>query len=1255
MSPHRRYRPGITPESGEPREITIEQEVVPALAMLNPQYPVQPPRGHSQRGSTSGDCSREGQTPNHRSFNESQNLRDGRFMANASGIPERGYYPVAQAPGATNAIQSATFSVSCTTGASNYARNAQRFEDTYQGPTHGLGGASGVISITPRAERGPVATGWGHTLQSPPQLLGRSGELAVGGDTGLTQRPNVGKRISANNDPTRPYLHVPHVQAQQPSPLQHHHHDHRNNTTKRNHLSTTASPLPTSLNPSLPICNSSSSSDTKASFSQAQLKMGTLRSLKSAVTGSEAPTQTESSAPVEQPTSAPAREDSDDSCDALLKNTPIFPDGTQETSSPSTPQASRQITLTSESKSTDTPSETCTTTERKTEETVRRSTDETKGAELASKFSELALVPAANERKSDVTESSKPLDLPSHNLATEDLKKSKPEGQQKSEASYQQQETNKPSTNQSREAQITSIIEPGSPNKKEKKKESEQKGHTKNTNSFSKRGKKGRHNKSNSFNSNKKMNSGSSSISAQGKQPEPETLKGNADPKPQGILESRPTHNRLNSEASTTSASRRRRNLSVASMTISSNQTRNLQENMAPDLKTASPATGASIDTPNSTMHPPRIQQLQDDSPSHGQPRSVERQIASTSTTHTQRENHEAPSGYPYQTAGTGFNTEPRQFYPSHPTQPMQTGYQMQPPTGLNHQIGQNQVPFSQQPQYHMRPQVPQTYQGNHQNQQSRQWYNQNQRSHSNHRRNQQYHHMYHQGQPQGYYQNFTNSFGQGSGVSARYSGAQHYPQQRIQQGPGGNFSFQQPQNQQKPVPPPFQRAASQTAPPTPHRSNRYAANPAGQNAYGGPSFNRFAAGQGGSKNPTNMAPEAGSGHVRNRSSLSQNEYGRNSERPPITQAARYKPRPPSPPLIVKLAVRDRKLLWPIGPFIPFDRMTVSPWELDSTTFVNVLCTTVGVLRLPFSVEFLRMLKSVLPPKHGDHIITYPSILADPADMTPYWERCYYCQQFLFKYAKHLGSKSFDDIPMKDWPRVEIMFGTDNTEKSKFNIYLSQPDDKRLLFRCVEQKLSDSDKAPKATYFVTVHQTGVHQVQYSDPFLQDEKVPLPPLDGSQDPRTTPGFQYNLPQYLCLNESRGLISCGFTEIGVPAKRLNFHPFGPRNFDSLWYAMAHLQELVTADDNASVNAMLKWDSRGVLGIDDVIKYCKHRTAVMMGNGEPKFVEHEEVLKRNCKAGPPPPPPEKEPEFPRSESDCDESSQSKSPDVTEDEKIS
>ncbi|KAF3906685.1 hypothetical protein ABW20_dc0110212 [Dactylellina cionopaga] len=212
-----------------------------------------------------------------------------------------------------------------------------------------------------------------------------------------------------------------------------------------------------------------------------------------------------------------------------------------------------------------------------------------------------------------------------------------------------------------------------------------------------------------------------------------------------------------------------------------------------------------------------------------------------------------------------------------------------------------------------------------------------------------------------------------------------------------------------------------------------------------------------------------------------------------IVQQERYRRRTPSPPPIVKLCVRDKKLLWPIGPFIPFDMWGCPPWEMDSKTFVNVLCTTV------------------------------------------------------------------------------------------------------------------------------VHQTGVNQVQYSDPTTRDPDIPLPPIDGSPDPRTSKEYQYNLQHYLCLNESRGVNSHGFTEIGIPAKRLNFHPFGPSNFDSLWYGMAHLQELVCADDNATVKEVpFGVDARKVLkkGIHEVMR---QRTETMMGRGGPKFAEHEEVLNMNCHAPP------------------------------------
>ncbi|KAJ6262475.1 hypothetical protein Dda_3283 [Drechslerella dactyloides] len=357
-------------------------------------------------------------------------------------------------------------------------------------------------------------------------------------------------------------------------------------------------------------------------------------------------------------------------------------------------------------------------------------------------------------------------------------------------------------------------------------------------------------------------------------------------------------------------------------------------------------------------------------------------------------------------------------------------------------------------------------------------------------------------------------------------------------------------------------------------------------------------------------------GNSRNRSfqSQSQSENGANAFRSTLVQEERYIRRTPSPPPIVKLSVRDKKLLWPIGPFIPWNVWGCPPWEMDSTNFVNVLCTNVGILRLPFSIPFLRLLRSMLKSNHGDHVITFPTMLANAENMAPYWERCYYAQQFLWKNARYFNWKPFEELPQSEWPKVEILLGSDNLKDSKWDVYLRQTDEKRLLFRCVEQKLGEDDKEPKATFFVTVHQTGVNQVQYSDPTTRDPDIPLPPLDGSPDPRILPEYQYTLPNYLCLNESRGLNTHGFVDIGVPAKRLNFHPFGPRNFDQLWYGMAHLQELVCADDNKSLGTLRPDQDPDTVFGKGKAEELKERTTTMMGHGGPKFLTHEEILVMN-----------------------------------------
>ncbi|KAK6511413.1 hypothetical protein TWF481_000330 [Arthrobotrys musiformis] len=936
--------------------------------------------------------------------------------------------------------------------------------------------------------------------------------------------------------------------------------------------------------------------------------------------------QAEAPVPVGSQTSAPVKEDSDDSCDSILKNTPIFPDGPQETSSPSIPQASSQNTLPSKETNARTPSPAAAPSvalEREAEK-VSRVLDAVIDTKLGSKSSEAPTMSATDKNRSDPSESPRPSG-PSHQKVPKNDNGRQREPQV-TKAAAREQANNKSQTTQPKQTQNMSTVEPGSLDTKVQK-GGERAGTAKNSTSSGKKGRKAKHSKSSSVNSNKMTRSDSSNFNSQGKQNAPEaTAQGNKSSKTKPVPEERPIPHRLTPGASATSC-RRRRGLST-STTVPLQQNASQQENITPAPKPSPPATITTSITSTNPAGPAYLRanlnrQLSEVSSTFSQFRMAEKPPPSTPPIPLQRGKFETSSTsasnssirggvntYPNQPDRATFKAENRPFYPPNPVQPIQKGYPMQNSAALSHQIGQNQATYNQTPQYStIRPQ-------NQSHQQSLQ-------SHQAYQQNQQIYQPHQQHQSHGFHQNFPSSGRRGPENNVGYAGPQIYSQPRMQQYPGGNFPFHQPQTQ--PKPPRFQRAASHTAPPTPHHSNKYVSNVGNQNVYGGVPFNRYGTGQTGSGSYSygNLGPEFGRGHIRNRSNQSLHDYGRSSKRPTITQAARYQPRSPSPPPIVKLSVRDRRLLWPIGPFIPLNRMTFSPSELDSTNFVNVLCTTVGVLRLPFSVEFLRMLKATLPPKHGDHIITFPTILADSADMTPYWERCYFCQRFLFKYAKHLGSKPFEELPMKDWPRIEIMLGTDNTEKSKFNIYLSQPDEKRLLFRCVEQKLDDSDKAPKATFFVTVHQTGVNQVQYSDPYLHDEKVPLPPLDGSRDPRTAPEFQYNLPHYLCLNENRGLASNGFTDIGVPAKRLNFHPFGKGNFDSLWYGMAHLQELVTADDNKSVNAALCWDPDHVFGIPNVVQYCKKRTAVMMGNGEPKFAEHDEVLKMNCKAAMPPSP--------------------------------
>ncbi|KAF3924678.1 hypothetical protein AA313_de0205634 [Arthrobotrys entomopaga] len=465
--------------------------------------------------------------------------------------------------------------------------------------------------------------------------------------------------------------------------------------------------------------------------------------------------------------------------------------------------------------------------------------------------------------------------------------------------------------------------------------------------------------------------------------------------------------------------------------------------------------------------------------------------------------------------------------------------------------------------------------------------------------------------------------------AAQNYAGSFNYQTQTHQYQhlvPNQNQHQYNSQNQRQQQPGMSYPQLTQTAPPTPQRHPGYVANPTFQ---AGIPYNRN---MGGVRNNNtgyrgHMRSTSFHGQVQAQAQTqtqtqtqariqSQQESGGAQSKPKIVQQARYQRRPPSPPPIVKISVRNGKLLWPIGPFIPVNTLGCPPREMDSTTFVNVLCTSIGILKLPFSVPFLRLLKQVLPPKHGDHIITFPTMLADFKDIGPYWERCYYAQRFLRKYSTVLGCKPFSEIPQSDWPRVEILLGSDNNKGCNFNIYLSQPDEKRLLFRCVEQKNSPEDDAPKATFFVTVHQTGVNEVQYSDPTIRDPSVQLPPLDGSQDPRTTPEFKFNLPHYLCMNESRGITSHGFTDIGIPAKRLNFHPFSEKNFDSLWYAMAHLQELVCEDDGKTIEDMKNYGHPdNVMGQKGFLKTYEVREALMKGiNG--KFAEHDEILKKNCR---------------------------------------
>ncbi|KAK6529712.1 hypothetical protein TWF281_008874 [Arthrobotrys megalospora] len=1232
MFTYRRHRHTLTPEDVKLSIRALERGELVVQPAPNPRHPAsKPPRAHAKRGSISK--LHTGKSRSH-SFHGPWTPKRGSFTAN--GIPRNVPFPASQAPGAIQSTQYPAFvqwSATHTTGIPQYAGHPQYTGNPYQGPVYIPTGSTSVFGTAPRTSGGTVPA-WAAAKENSPHPsnsiygYGPSSLVVGGGVNSQRGLITVGKGLSAppptpTNNTTR--QGVPHRQLQL-------HHGHQQDTTK-NHPHLPTVPLPFHFKPPvLPVYNPPSASETSPLPAQNQPTMGMVRSYGISwtpnINGAEVvPAQTAASVPVEPPLPLVAKEDSDDSCDSLFKNTPVFPDGSQETSSPSIPQTSCPNTLPSKNANTNTPPKTNTALERK-RETVPQGPDTIGYTELVLKSSVAAPMSAANKNKPNASESLRPIE-PSHHKALKNDKVTQKEPLA-TRSTSREQTNNRSQTSQPKQDQKPSGTKLGSSEPAKIQKTVERAGHVKNSNSFGKKGKKSKHSKSGSVNSTKMLKGDMSNFSLQGKQRQPEPSHEIKSSKGKTALEeARPPPCNLNPENPSTSTSRRRRNLSISTMAALPQQNGFLQENLTP---APAPAT-ASTTTINSNGAPVPMstfnKQLLNLSPTYNQLRMIEKSAPSVPTALMQRGNYEALNTYAYQPERATLKPEPRQFYPPPPVQPIQKAYPMQPPPVLHHQVGQSQVPYNQKSQYtSIRPQIPQLQQAHHQNYQNHQSYHQNYH-------NQQSQHAHHQNQLNGFHQNYSNSVRRGPEPNSGYTVPQNYSQHRMQQYPNGNFAYQQPQVQQKPVPPPFQRTTSHTAPPTPHRSNRYVANVANQNLHGGVPFNRFATGQTSNGNPRNTIPGFNRGHVRNRSNQSQLDYGGNSAKPTILQAARYKPRTPSPPPIVKLSVRNRKLLWPIGPFIPLNRMTCSPSELDSSTFVNVFCTTVGILRLPFSVEFLRMLKSVLPPKHGDHIITFPSILADPSDMTPYWERCYYCQQFLFKYAKHLGFKPFEELPMSDWPRVEIMLGTDNTKKSRFNIYLSQPDDKRLLFRCVEQKLNDEDKGPKATFFVTVHQTGVNQVQYSDPYLQDDKIPLPPLDGSRDPRTTPEFQYNLPHYLGLNESRSIVSCGFTGIGIPAKRLNFHPFGPKNFDSLWYGMAHLQELVIADDNISVAVASRWNPDRVFGIPNVVKYCKKRTEVMRGNGEPKFAEHDEVLKMNCKAARPP-----SPQKPTSESTGDES---------------
>ncbi|KAK6340705.1 hypothetical protein TWF696_009029 [Orbilia brochopaga] len=721
-------------------------------------------------------------------------------------------------------------------------------------------------------------------------------------------------------------------------------------------------------------------------------------------------------------------------------------------------------------------------------------------------------------------------------------------------------------------------------------------GQSKKTGKSGKRNSKGHaHGKTSSVNSIKTVKSENGNLSSQGAQSTDESVT-LTNPEGKRPDKSRPLPQRLHSEGHTASR-RRRRNSSLTSISFA-------HKKVSPsDSSSLLPAPPATQVEPSMTG-PPSDLEISRESSTTSIGYNQYKPVESAANNFSQRGPIENTIPLPIhnQTKAIDQGGQPQQFYTSPPNtkqwQRSFNGFQSLGPLQQTHQSS-NSYNQSKNGGYRGSLQPPLQATHYHQNYQHpvRRNYESNVPYGTHRNQQQQQPQQEHQNQHQQSFQNYNSNF--------QYP-QQQYHQPQYQQSQYQQSQYQQSQYQQQQAGTAYQSQAAQTAPPTPHRNHRYAAN-TGFNT----SFARHNSGAGHARNNSFGMSR---GHARQRSFQSQSENGANAFRPTLVQEERYRRRTPSPPPIVKLSVRDKKLLWPIGPFIPWNVWGCPPWEMDSTNFVNVLCTSVGILRLPFSIPFLRLLRSVLQPNHGDHVITFPTMLANANNMAPYWERCYYAQQFLWKNAKYFNWKPFEELPPSEWPKVEILLGSDNRKDSKWDVYLSQRDEKRLLFRCVEQKLSEDDKEPKATFFVTVHQTGVNQVQYSDPTTRDPDIPLPPLDGSPDPRLLPEYQYTLPNYLCLNESRGITTHGFVDIGVPAKRLNFHPFGPRNFDQLWYGMAHLQELVCMDDIKTLENLRPGQDADAIFGKGKAEELKERTKTMMGNGGPKFLTHEEILAMN-----------------------------------------